>query len=250
MARFWIGTSGWHYEHWRGVFYPDDLAKRRWLSFYMERFPTVELNNSFYRQPKDTTWDGWRKAAPEGFRFAVKANRFLTHVKRLSDCADPLGRFLKGAERLREALGPILYQLPPGFHRTDENVGRLDEFLELLPGRHSHVFEFRHDSWFREETMSQLRRHKAALCSYDMPGMDCPLEATAPIGYMRFHGTGERYSGNYTDKMLEEWARRLDDLGRDLDELYVYFNNDAQGFAVANAEKLAELLDAPLPAPA
>lgn len=247
MARFWIGTSGWHYDHWRGPFYPEDMPKSKWFSYYAASFPTVELNNSFYQQPKDSTWDGWREAAPRGFRFAVKANRFITHTKRLKDCADPLSRFLKGAERLRTYLGPILYQTPPNFHRTEENVARLEEFLNVLPKRLTNVFEFRHESWFSEETMEQLKRHNVAFCSYDMVDVDCPVVATASFAYMRFHGSEAQYESNYSEKMLEGWAGRLTKLAKGLDEAWVYFNNDAQGFAVANARRLAELLDAPLP---
>lgn len=246
MARFWVGTSGWHYDHWRGPFYPEDLAKSKWFSYYMGRFPTVELNNSFYQQPKDETWNGWRDAAPDGFRFSIKANRFITHTKRLKDCHDPLSRFLGGAERLREHLGPILYQTPPNFLRTDENVARLDDFLRLLPKRLMHVFEFRHESWFDEGTMDQLRGRNVAFCCYDMVGVDCPVVATASFAYMRFHGSEEKYATNYPEKKLQGWAGQLKKLAKGLDEVYVYFNNDAQGFAVANAKRMAELLGAPL----
>lgn len=249
MARFWIGTSGWHYEHWRGPFYPEELPKSRWLAYYMERFPTVELNNSFYHQPKEKTWDDWREAAPEGFRFAVKANRFITHIKRLKGCEEPLSRFLKGAERLHEHLGPILYQMPPNFLRTGENTARLEEFLTMLPPNRQHVIEFRHGSWFGKETMDLLRRHGIAFCSFDMVGMDCPLTATTSFAYMRFHGSEALYASNYTDQMLAKWARQLRGLAEGLEEIWIYFNNDAYGFAVANARRLAEMLGAPLPGP-
>ena len=246
MARFWIGTSGWHYGHWRGRFYPQELPTREWLPYYAGRFPTVELNASFYRQPRPSTWDLWRRTAPQGFRFAVKANRFLTHIKRLAECDEPLGRFLEGARRLGDRLGPILYQMPPSFHRTEENAGRLESFLPSLPPELMYAFEFRHKSWFGEETTEQLRRHGAAFCSYDMVGFQCPLAATAPFAYVRFHGSEARYASNYTDEMLEGWAARLRELAAGAEEVYVYFNNDAWGFAVANATKLAELLGVPV----
>jgi len=242
MARFWIGTSGWHYYHWKGRFYPENLPPSQWLAFYATHFPTVELNASFYRQPRASTWELWRRTAPPGFRFAVKANRFITHIKRLEDCADPLNRFLRDARRLEDRLGPILYQMPPSFHRTQENVERLEAFLPLLPRDLMHAFEFRHRSWFEEDTMEQLRRHGVAFCSFDMVGFRCPLLATAPYAYMRFHGSEARYASNYTDEMLEAWAARLNDLGRDTAEAFIYFNNDAWGYAVANASKLADLL--------
>ena len=248
MARFWIGTSGWHYFHWKGSFYPEELSPQGWLGFYAGRFPTVELNASFYRQPRASTWELWRKTAPPGFRFAVKVNRFITHVKRLEDCADPLARFLEGARRLGDRLGPVLFQMPPSFHRTEENVQRLDSFVPLLPKELMHAFEFRHRSWFSEETMEQLRRHSVAFCSFDMVGFRCPLVATASYAYVRFHGSEARYASNYTDEMLEEWAARLRELASGLEDVFVYFNNDAWGFAVANASKLTELLGVRLPA--
>jgi len=244
MARFYVGTSGWHYPHWRGVFYPEDLPSREWLSHYAQRFPTVELNASFYRQPKESTWGLWRRTVPEGFRFAVKASRFLTHIRRLAGPEEPLERVLSGARLLGDRLGPLLYQLPPGFHRTPENVSRLEAFLALLPEDLLHAVEFRHRSWFGDETVALLRRHGVAFCSFDMVGLECPLLATARFAYFRFHGSEALYASNYTDEMLHDWAARLDGLGREVDEAYVYFNNDAWGYAVANAHTLAGLLGA------
>lgn len=250
MARFWVGTSGWHYAHWSGPFYPPEMPARRWLPYYAERFATVELNASFYREPREKTWDAWRATVPAGFRFAVKAHRFLTHVKRLADCEDSLERVIKDARHMQEKLGPLLFQLPPSFLRTDENVRRLESFLDLLPADLPCAFEFRHTSWFVSETMAQLRRHGTAFCSYDMADVDCPLTTTAAFAYMRFHGSVLVYHGNYSDVMLVGWADRLRALAEDLEEAYVYFNNDLEGFAVANALKLAELLGVPMPHPA
>ncbi len=250
MGRFWIGTSGWHYFHWSGRFYPEELDPRRWLAFYAGRFPTVELNASFYREPKESTWDTWRRTVPEGFRFAVKAHRFITHVKRLHDCQDALERQLRLAARLRDRLGPILFQLPPSFQRTEENAQRLGAFLDLLPKGLPCAFEFRHTSWFSEETMAQLRSRGAAFCSYDMANIQCPLVATASFAYMRFHGSVLVYHGNYTDEMLADWAQRLLSLSAEVDDVYIYFNNDAEGYAVANALRLAEILGVAMPAPA
>src|SRR5574341_2658892 len=247
MADIRVGTSGWNYPHWRGVFYPRGLPQRRWLSFYAEHFATAEINYTHYRQPSDKSWDSWRQSVPRGFRFAVKAHRFLTHRRRLSDPQDSLDRVLEGAERLGDRLGPVLYQLPPFFKRTDENAARLERFLEILPRRHRHAFEFRHVSWFGAETIDLLRSHGAAFCSYDMPGIECPLVATASFAYVRFHGTGPHYSGRYTDEMLESWAARLRALAAGLDDVFIYFNNDAGGYAVDNAKTLARLLEASIP---
>jgi uncharacterized protein YecE (DUF72 family) len=242
MPRWWIGTSGWHYRHWAGRFYPRGMPTRDWLAYYAERFPTVEINNSFYRQPTDHAWKFWRETAPEGFCYAVKASRYLTHLKRLDGPEGPLRRFIEGAEKLEEHLGPLLYQLPGNFHRTEQNIERLRHLLAILPKNHRHAIEFRHDSWFVEETFRELESGGAALCVFDLPGSKCPLRSTADFAYVRFHGTGPRYSGNYTGALLEDWASRLRDLGRGLEDVYVYFNNDVDGHAVDNAARLAELL--------
>lgn len=246
-ARFWIGTSGWHYAHWLGVFYPEDLPTSRWLAHYVQHFPTVEINNSFYRQPKASAWQLWRRAAPEGFRFAVKANRFLTHVKRLRDVEEAVGRFLDGARLLEDRLGPVLYQLPPNFHRTPENERRLAAFLELLPRGMQHAFEFRHASWFCDDALALLRQYAAGFCAFDMVDLECPLAATAPFAYLRFHGSEALYASNYTDEMLAGWAARLRGLAAGLTDVYIYFNNDAWGYAVSNARTLAEMLGVALP---
>ncbi len=242
MTRFWVGTSGWQYKHWRERFYPKDVPQKDWLTYYSRQFSTVEINNSFYVQPSDKSWDRWRDCAPEGFRYAVKAHRYLTHRKRLKDCEDSLERVITSARRLGSHLGPLLFQLPPYFRRTEEQASRLESFLNLLPTDLLCTFEFRDKSWLGDDTMEELRRHVVALCSYDMPSVNCPLVATAGFAYMRFHGPGARYRGKYTDRMLEDWADRLIKLAKEVDEVYVYFNNDAFGHAVENAITLGRLL--------
>ena len=245
MARFWIGTSGWTYRDWKGRFYPKGLPARQWLSYYGQCFQTVEINGTFYRQPRDETWDSWRSAAPEGFRFAVKAHRYLTHYRRLNDCEGPLDTVVKGARRLQEKLGPLLFQMPPGFVRNDESARRLEAFLDLLPPGLMAAFEFRDDSWFGEDTFRQLRRHSVAFCSYDMVGQKCPLVTTARFAYVRFHGSQALYGSRYTDEELAAWGKRLAVLAAGLDEVYAYFNNDTLAFAVANAQQLSRLLSSP-----
>jgi len=244
MTRFWVGTSGWQYKHWRERFYPKEVPQKDWLTYYSRQFPTVEINNSFYMQPSEKSWGRWRELAPEGFRYAVKAHRYLTHRKRLKDCEDSLERVVKSARRLDTHLGPLLFQLPPYFKRSGEHATRLESFLELLPTDLPCTFEFRDKSWFGDDTFEVLRRHRAAFCSYDKPGLDCPLVATAGFAYMRFHGSGAGHRGNYTDRMLEDWAGRLRRLAKEVDDVYVFFNNDAFGHAVANAIKLGGLLGA------
>jgi len=240
--RYWVGTSGWVYPHWREVVYPPDLPSSRWLSFYVAKFPTVELNFSFYRLPQEKTFAGWGRRVPDDFRFAVKASRFITHIKRLRDCEEPLETFLDRARLLGDALGPVLYQMPPSFHRTPENSERLARFLSLLPQDVRHVFEFRHDSWFDAEPFALLRMHNVGFCVFHMVDRETPLEATTDFVYVRFHGSAALYGGSYSDEQLADWARRLRELPEDVRDVYVYFNNDAFGHAVANARTLASLL--------
>jgi len=239
-SRYDVGTSGWVYKHWRGPFYPPDLPTRHWFEFYSQHFSTVEVNNSFYRLPSEETWRKWGKSARRGFQFAVKASRYMTHVKRLKDCEEPLQDFLARARLLGQALGPVLYQLPPNFHYKPENVKRLAAFLSLLPADMRHVFEFRHDSWFNPELFSLLRTHNAGFCAFHMAGWETPLEATTDFAYLRFHGADSVYSGSYPDGDLAIWAGRLRDLPEDVRQVFVYFNNDANAYAVQNAKTLVE----------
>lgn len=240
--RYWVGTSGWSYKHWRGPFYPPGLPTSKWLAHYYAEFATVELNNSFYRLPQEKTFRDWGQAVPEGFRFAVKASRFISHIKRLKDCEEPVETFAGRARLLGDALGPILYQLPPNFHCKPENVDRLAEFLSLLPRDVRHVFEFRHDSWFNADVFFLLRMHNVGFCAFHMVDWETPLEATTDLAYVRFHGSDSVYGGSYSDEQLADWARRLQELPEDVAEAYVYFNNDAYGYAVENARTLGRLL--------
>jgi uncharacterized protein YecE (DUF72 family) len=219
------------------------MAMREWLGFYVERFDTVELNNSFYKQPTEEAWKLWRETAPEGFTFAVKASRFITHLKRLKDPEGPVERAVSGARHLGPHLGPMLYQLPPTFHRKDENTRRLEAFVEELPGGVPHVVEFRHASWFEDETFELLDRWGVGFCAFDMPDLKCPVRASGKVGYMRFHGTGERYGGSYSDGMLRDWAKKLRAMADGRDDVFVYFNNDIGGHAPRNAMRLREMLE-------
>ncbi len=249
-----VGTSGWVYRHWaNGVFYPPGLPTSRWFAHYAGVFNTVEINNTFYRLPSEAAFDRWREQAPPGFIYAVKANRYLTHIRRLADCAEPLERFLERARRLGPTLGPILYQLPP---RWKANPDRLEGFAALLdrmdPARTlEHVFELRDPRWFVEAVRDVLVRHGLSFCIYDLPGVPCPRWVTGPVVYLRFHGSGTRYGGRYGTEDLGSWAGLLRDLAagtapetpdRASRPVYVYFNNDAEGHAVANALELRTML--------
>lgn len=235
-----IGTSGWHYAHWRGTFYPADLPTSAWLAYYRERFDTVEINNSFYRLPSEATLALWRDAVPPGFTFAAKASRYLTHTKKLKDPEGPLHTLLPRLEVLGATLGPILFQLPP---RWRCNLERLETFLAVLPATHRYAFEFRDPSWHVPAVYDLLRRHGMAFCAYDLSAFQAPLVVTADFAYVRLHGPGPgAYQGSYPQEQLAVWARRIRDWDRELAAVYVYFDNDERGFAVHDALRLRRLL--------
>jgi len=239
---YYIGTSGWHYEHWRDRFYPEKLAKAKWLKFYAGHFDTVELNNSFYRLPSEDAFANWRDSSPANFTFAVKVSRFITHIKRLKDTGEAVEKFISRAIILGDKLAPLLYQLPPNMHRNDEV---LESFLSTLPRGMKHVFEFRHQSWLEEGVLQILHKYKVGFCVFDMPSISCPLIATADFAYIRFHGSAGLYSSCYSDEELASWAKILANLARNLKAIYIYFNNDIEGFAVRNAMTLRNYLSTP-----
>ncbi len=236
-----IGTSGWHYAHWRGPFYPVDLPSRDMLAWYQARFDTVELNNSFYRLPTAETFASWRDATPQEFRFAVKVSRYITHRRKLREPASALERFLPAVETLGRKLGPILFQLPP---RWTCNLARLDAFLDALPRCHRYAFEFRDPSWHCEAVYRLLTRHNAAFCMFELAGFASPLVVTADFAYVRLHGPGRKYEGDYSAEALEAWAFRIRGWRRALAAVYVYFDNDQGGYAAKNAAELKALLEA------
>ncbi len=241
-----IGTSGWSYGGWDGLFYPEDVRSTvDRLSFYARHFRTVEVNYSFYHLPKPETYVRWASAVPEDFLFAVKASRFITHVKRLEGVGEAWERFAENAKALDKRLGPVLFQFPASF-RID--LGRLSRFLDLVcraggvPAIHP-VFEFRHSSWFCEKVYSVLREADAALCIAHSSRYPCEEVVTASIAYYRFHGPDELFASSYADKDLASWAKRM---RADLEEgrtVYAYFNNDVNGYAVENARTLRQLVE-------
>jgi len=237
-AAFRVGCSGWQYKHWKGDFYPSDLPLREWLKYYARHFDTVEVNNSFYRLPPEGVFDDWRARTPAKFIFAVKASRFLTHMKKLKDPEEPVERLFSRAVELRRKLGPVLYQLP---RQLPKNAARLAAFLEILPPRIKHAIEFREPSWYDDEVMELLRQHNVALCLHDMPGSEPPRLLTARFTYIRFHGATGRYNGAYPTGALEEWA---DWLMTHNVPAFAYFNNDIGGHAPRDARTLIDLLAA------
>ena len=240
LARYLIGTSGWHYDDWRGRFYPEKLPKAQWLEFYAGHFPTVEINNTFYRLPSEKAVDNWNKTVPSGFIFSVKVSRFITHVKKLKDTGEALNNFMSRISPLHDKLGPLLYQLPPGMRRND---AVLIGFLQGLSGEHKHVMELRHESWLNEHVFDILRSYNAGLCVFDIPGLSCPLLATTDFAYIRFHGRDSLYSSCYTDEELTGWAKNITELSANLETVYVYFNNDVAGYALKNAVTLRDYLE-------
>ena len=235
----YIGTSGWHYEHWKGPFYPPGLPDKAFLEHYADFFSTVEINNSFYRLPEKETLVRWRNAVPEGFVFSIKASRYLTHMKKLKDPREPLERLLDRVSVLGANLGPILFQLPP---RWRSNPQRLEGFLEILPENYRYTFEFRDPSWFDEKIYELLTRHGASLCVYDLDGRISPKEVTADFTYVRLHGPDGPYRGRYGAQRLAEWA---DDFSAWLKEglaVYCYFDNDEAGYAVQDALRLQQMM--------
>lgn len=232
-----IGTSGWTYPHWRGVFYPENLPQSRWLAFYSEHFDTLELNASFYRQPARQTFENWKDKTPEAFLWSVKANRYITHIKKLREPADSLNRFYEAAFGLGEKLGVVLFQLPPSL-RFNEDIFRA--FLDLQPENQKVAFEFRNPSWLNDGVYELLRRKKAAFCISDTAGRFPYAEAvTADFVYIRLHGSKILYGSSYSDEELKTWAEKIKGWKRDA---FVYFDNDYEGYAVQNALRLKEIL--------
>jgi len=239
-----IGTSGWHYGHWAGPFYPKDVSKERFLSYYADRFYTVEINNSFYRLPEKKTFKQWQDTVPVGFIFAVKASRFITHMKKLKDPGQTLSIFMERIEGLQDKLGPILFQLPPYWSR---NIERLKAFLSALPGGYRYAFEFRDPSWFHYEVYGALAERGAAFCIYELAGLQSPREITADFTYIRLHGPGDAYSGCYGAETLAGWVDAFSRWAKEGKEIYCYFDNDELGYAARNAAELQELVEQQAP---
>jgi len=243
MARLFIGTSGFSYSHWEdGVFYPKDLPKKEQLEYFSKRFKTVELNNSFYRLPKEKTFLNWKERTPQNFIFSVKVSRYITHIKKLKECEAPWEEFLERALNLGPKLGPFLFQLPPNWK---ENLDRLESFVKMIEKKGSgknFAFEFRHQSWFSPSIYKFFRKHEnLSLCFIDSPRWPITEEITGKFVYIRMHGGRALYSSNYSKSELKQLSGRIKNyLNRGLD-VYCYFNNDAEGFAVKNAEELIKL---------
>ncbi len=238
-----IGCSGWLYRDWRGLVYPAELTTKQWFGYYTTLFDTVEVNTTFYRLARIDAVKRWVEQTPEDFLFTIKGSRYLTHIKRLQERDLGFKRFYDSIAPLvgHRKMGPVLWQLPPDFKRDDD---RLAAWLEALPaGRHT--MEFRHETWFREPVLEMLREHRVALTWPDRPDLPKPpsLEPTADFAFIRFHAGARGRRGNYSESELREWADRIRGLASEVD-VFAYFNNDWEGFAVANGKRLRRLLGA------
>jgi uncharacterized protein YecE (DUF72 family) len=238
-GKIYIGTSGWHYKHWKGTFYPQDIKDAEQFSYYSRYFKTVEINNSFYRLPTLKTFTDWKKASPARFIFSVKASRYITHMKKLKADPESISNFFTNAAGLGAKLGPILFQLPPGWK---VNVERFSGFLPTLPSAHRYTFEFRNQTWYTDEIYALLRKYNCAFCIYELERHLTPLQETADFIYIRLHGPGNKYQGSYTKAALKKWAQRCLDWQQQKKDVFVYFDNDQEGYAAFNALQLEELV--------
>lgn len=236
-----IGTSGWYYKDWHKVFYPEDLPINQRLHFYAEHFNTVEINTTFYHMPKESTVKNWDAQVVKKFLFSVKASQYITHLKRLKDCGESLAYFYKRILFLKDKLGPILFQLPPSFKK---DMQRIEQFIDHLDKKLPSVFEFRHPSWFCDEVYDLLKKHKIALCLSDLGGHLSPLEITSHFTYIRLHGPHDSYTGSYSAKNLNEWKKRILQFSQNKISTYCYFDNDAKGNAIKDANVLKRRLAA------
>lgn len=238
MSHIRIGTSGYQYDHWQGVFYPQDMPKSKWFEYYASKFDTVEINNTFYNLPRVETFQKWHDRAPIRFRYILKYSRYGTHIKRLKDPADHIGTFLDHAEHLKSFLGPILVQIPPNWKVIPD---RLDAFLNAAPSRHRWAIEIRDPSWLIEPIFGILEKHNAALCLHDkIP--DHPERYTADWIYLRYHGPNHDYASKYSSRAIEGIARKIDDCHSDGMDVFCFFNNDHNGYAAVNALELKDRL--------
>lgn len=239
-GKVYIGTSGWHYKHWKGTFYPGKIKNEEQFDFYKNIFASVEINNSFYRLPSLKTFNEWHRSAPPHFVFAVKASRYFTHIKKLNIKKGDLRKFFTRIQHLENTLGPILFQLPPTWKINEE---RFENFLSQLPAGFCYAFEFRNETWYDHRIYDLLRKYDCAFCIYQLAGHLSPLQITSSFVYIRLHGpTENKYQGSYSAKQLERWSnkcRQWQDEGKDV---YIYFDNDQNGYAAFNAQKLMKLV--------
>ncbi len=235
-----IGCSGFMYDEWQGTFYPNELSKRQWLEYYCKKFATVELNVTFYRVPEKETFSKWYSETPKDFIISLKGSRFITHVKKLKSPAEPLDVFFSRITALREKLGVVLWQFPPEFKA---DIGKLKEFLEAI-GHYKarNTFEFRDKSWINKQVIALLVKNNTALCIADWPDFLCSAPVTADFVYIRRHGADGEYASGYTTEQLRADAKAINKFLKDGKDVFLYFNNEAGGYAPKNARELRNIL--------
>ena len=236
----YVGTSGYYYKDWKGTFYPEGLAQKDWLSYYAKQFKTVEINNSFYKTPTKKTFEAWKEATPDDFKFTLKGSRYVTHLKKLNDPKEGVYSFYEAIEPLSEKTDCVLWQLPPFLHFDAE---KLKKFAAACSSEYANVMEFRHHSWFNEECYDILRSKKLSICMLSTSD-DLPEETlqTGQVAYLRFHGKdkNQRYRYLYSQQELKDWARKVTSLNPN--RIYIYFNNDYNANAITNGRQLVEML--------
>lgn len=232
-----IGCSGYNYKDWRGEFYPEKMAQKNWLEFYASVFDTVEINNTFYKFPTENSLTQWHRIVPSNFRFTLKGHRYVTHRKKLNEVERPVSDFEDLTKFLKRKMGCLLWQLPGNLHRNDE---KLEKFCKTLDGRRKNVVEFRHESWFDEAVYQILGENNVSFCAISSPEFPEEMITTNKTGYLRFHGKGKKwYDYLYSEKELEEWYKKIQKT--DLEEVYIYFNNDIHANAPKNAAQLKKI---------
>jgi len=240
VPKIYIGTSGWSYEHWREVFYPPELKSEELLSFYSKHFKTVEINSSFYHLPKETTFENWRNKVPKDFLFSVKVWRRISHLKKLKNVKDDFIIFYKRCLILENKLGPLLFQFPPNFKADKERLNNFCSDLRKIIGKKQKAsFELRNETWFNPEIYEILKKYNFNLCFADTPNYPYQEEITSDYIYLRLHGRKILYASKYTTRELKEFAKKIKKWNK---ETYVYFDNDAYGYAIENAMELKKLL--------
>ena len=237
-----VGCSGWSYDHWVGKFYPEGMDRKDYFSYYSKYFDTVEINSTFYRLPFRNFVLGWARKAPKGFLYSIKVNRRITHLKRLKGIEGDLADFLERLNPLKERglLGPILFQLPPGLHL---DLILLKGFLSSLPGGYRFSIEFRHRSWLNDDVYKLLEEHGVAFCIVSSPKLPVVVRVTADFSYIRMHGRKRWYDYCYSDEELEGWAKTVSKIHDEGKDVFIYFNNDPNAYAIENALKMKRLLN-------
>jgi uncharacterized protein YecE (DUF72 family) len=239
-GKIFIGTSGFYYNHWSGTFYPPDIKKTGFFKYYQRHFNTVELNSPFYRLPSENTFKKWKTDTPDNFIFAVKASRYITHVKKLLEPERSVEMLFNRISHLKKKLGPVLFQLPPSLKKDEK---RLENLLDILPQGYRFTFEFRNHSWYDENIYKLLEKHNVAFCIYELQYHMAPIVTTADFVYARLHGPERKYAGNYSNDALHWWAGKCKEWSNEGLDVYIYFDNDQLGYAAFNALVLKKLTE-------